>query len=419
MSDQTAIDPEVVARTHEGRAQRARELAVRPAAGPPSGREWSELEKMADTLAFSDLVPDHLKGKPRDVLVISLVARDLQLPTISSLSKVHVIDGVPSLAAELMRAVVKREGHEIWDEGDCTSTAARLHGRRKDSERVITVEYTIEDAEKAGLLQIVDGKAQARSSGGRKLAWEKFTADMLYARASSRLCRRVFEDVLLGVTYTPEEVSSAKELDAPLETPPEQLLPPVPEDGLPGRWDSWLERLQVAHPDAEILTAARPFYAGKGELTIELLAQASPNIPMDSKVELARRLKLLRDKREAEADDDHDEPEAAAEDAPDATEPQAITGVMLPPEELEMVGAEHAGDPPLAICGAPDPSQAEDGELLCNFAPEHDGRHSWETDGADPTAGPRSDADHCWAHEERVEGCTDCAWSGDRPTPSP
>lgn len=384
MTDQDAVmDTEVVARTHEERAQQARDLAVRPAAGPPSGREWSELEKMADTLAFSDLVPDHLKGKPRDVLVISLVARDLQLPTISSLSKVHVIDGVPSLAAELMRAVVKREGHEVWVDPASDNTTATVHARRKGSDRVESATYTLEDAEQAGLLTIIDGKAKARSSYDKPLAWEKYTADMLVARASSRLCRRVFEDVLLGVTYTPDEVSSAKELDNPLESPPEQILPSVPKDGLPGRWDSWLERLQTVHSDDEIVEVARPFYGGQGELTIMRLAQASPNIPMDSKVEIARRLKLRRDKRDEEAERDGADPGTSDEgektEAPegDPIEGDSLTGVVMPPEELEAVGTEHAGDQPHDVtgCGEVDPKAPT---ALCTFEAGHEGLHSWD-----------------------------------------
>jgi hypothetical protein len=46
----------------------------------PTGLEWQALERMAETLADSDLIPYRLKRKPGDVAVILLAAREYGIP---------------------------------------------------------------------------------------------------------------------------------------------------------------------------------------------------------------------------------------------------------------------------------------------------------------------------------------------------
>jgi hypothetical protein len=63
----------------------------------------------------------------------------------------------------------------------------------------MTVEFTMEQAKRVVSKQgkpLVEGRA-----------WKNYPEDMLWARAVSRLCRRLFPDLLSGMTYTPSELS--------------------------------------------------------------------------------------------------------------------------------------------------------------------------------------------------------------------
>jgi hypothetical protein len=118
-----------------------------------------------------------------------------------------VIEGKPSLAPEGMRGLVLKAGHRI-DVKQATNDKVVLYGRRADSGSEATVEWTMKDAQLAGL-------------AGRG-AWKTYPRAMLMARATSELCRMLFADIIAGLSYTPEEVMSVagKEYDhAYAETP--------------------------------------------------------------------------------------------------------------------------------------------------------------------------------------------------------
>ena len=163
------------------------------AIGPPSASEWGSMKDQAITLARSGLVPGNLRNKPDDILVIALAGRELGLPPMAAINKIFVVDGKPTLSAELMCALVQREGHEIWVESS-SSKKAVVKGKRKGSDREQSVEFTMEEASQAG----VAGKQN----------WKKYPAAMLRARAISALCRFAFADVLMGHSYTPEEMGA-------------------------------------------------------------------------------------------------------------------------------------------------------------------------------------------------------------------
>lgn len=191
------------------------EVAVRedqaPVISAPSQHEWNQLWTQAEALSRSQLVPGALRGKPADLMVIWLTGRELQIPPMQALGKIHVIDGKASMSAELMASLVLRAGHEIVYE-EQSAQACRLKVRRRGQESWSSFEFTIDDAITAGLCSIKDGKPYARSSNGKKLPWEQYPKSMNSARALSLACRAMFPDVMMGVSYVPEELGA--EVDA-------------------------------------------------------------------------------------------------------------------------------------------------------------------------------------------------------------
>lgn len=169
----------------------------------PDGQDMAQAMEMAKVLAASGLVPSALRGKPADILLILLTAREVGVGPVQALSGIHVIEGKPTMSAELMRALVMRSGHTLTI--DVTDKRAVAHGKRRDTGAEATYEFTIDDATLAGLT--------------RKTVWVQHPKAMLSARATSALCRQLFPDVIAGVSYVPEELEhvTAERADQPAQ----------------------------------------------------------------------------------------------------------------------------------------------------------------------------------------------------------
>jgi hypothetical protein len=159
-----------------------------PPRSSPNG-SW----KLAQTIAGTDFVPDALRGNVPAITAAMLTGREIGIGPMHSLRAIDVIDGKPSLSAELMASLVLRSGHFLW----CPSPppTCTMVGRRKDwPDRIPdqSVTWTLEDAKQAGLA----GKGN----------WQKYPRAMLRARATSELCRGVFADVVERVGYVAEEL---------------------------------------------------------------------------------------------------------------------------------------------------------------------------------------------------------------------
>lgn len=170
---------------------------------------WSDVAKFADYIAPTEFVPKDLRNKPASVAAAMMRANELGISPLQGLAQIHVINGRPGLASELMRALVQSHGHEIWTE-ELTVTKVTLCGQRKGSSHVSKVTWTMDDAKRAGL-----------SSD----AWRKYPRAMLLARATGELCRLNFADVLAGMSYSVEELEEWIDDEPPSEGSPEPTSP--------------------------------------------------------------------------------------------------------------------------------------------------------------------------------------------------
>lgn len=135
-------------------------------------------------------------GDASAVMTLMLSARELGISPMQAINGgLNIIQGKVEISARLMNAMIRRAGHSIKTI-ESTENACRLHGRRKDNGDEEEVVFTIEDAKKAGLY---------KPGGG----WTKYPSDMLYARALSRLARRLFPDVI-GCAYVEGEIQDVK-----------------------------------------------------------------------------------------------------------------------------------------------------------------------------------------------------------------
>lgn len=185
----------------------------------PSADEFAFVFQMAEALSRSQLVPSSARGKAADVAIILLAARDMGIPLTQALAKLNVIEGRLTLSAEVMVALVLRDGHRIWCE-TLDATHAVAAGQRRGDEYVTRFSFTMDDADAAGL----KGKDN----------WRKYPKAMLWARAVSGLVRMHFPDVTAGITYTPEEMGDEDRFTAH----PATGVEPSVREGLAARIDA-------------------------------------------------------------------------------------------------------------------------------------------------------------------------------------
>jgi len=183
------------------------DLAVRstvPAA------EWGLMLAQAEELSRSDIIPAAYRRKPANVVVAALTGRAHGWDVLTAMRNGHVIEGTWGMKPEAMLGLVRAAGHSV--NGSTTPTGASVHGKRHDTGDEMTVDFTIEDAARAGLA----GKG----------TWKAYPQMMCYWRAVGLLCRMLFSDVTLGV-HAVDELGG--QLDADGEVIETTMGPREPE----------------------------------------------------------------------------------------------------------------------------------------------------------------------------------------------
>jgi len=228
-----------------------------------------------------DLLPQSLWSKPQPdgqggmtrpapspakVLLLAETGSMLGLHPMAALQSIHIIEGKPTLSANLLAALVRRAGHRLrvttsgdWKTGTFVARAVLIRSDDPDFEFV--VEWTKERAATAGLA----GKGN----------WNKYPEAMCKARAITEVIREGAPDVTIVAAYTPEELGAAEvtEEGEPIELKPSQegqapvsapepeasAQPPAAEVRQPSR--DWLVDANAAKSRDEL----RPVYAAAQE----------------------------------------------------------------------------------------------------------------------------------------------------------
>lgn len=182
--------------------------------------------------------PGGLAPSPAKVLLLAETGTMLGLHPMAALQSIHIIEGKPTLSANLLAALVRRAGHKLrvttsgdWQAGTFVARAALI--RSDDPEFEFVVEWGKERAQRAGLL-------------GKKGPWSSYPEAMAKARAITEVIREGAPDVTIVAAYTPEELGETN----------------VAEDG------SVLEATVSAQTSAPV-PAPRPAPAGPAENIVD------------------------------------------------------------------------------------------------------------------------------------------------------
>lgn len=151
-----------------------------------------DLYEMAETVAAARMLPVHYRNSPADVLIAFNLGLAVGITPTQALYEIYVVNGRPSMSANLMAALVRRAGHKLHVNGDeksCTATLTRRDAAPDEPPFEFT--WTIEMAHRAGLTG--------------KDTWRHYPATMLRSRATSEVCKMGASECLAGITLTIDE----------------------------------------------------------------------------------------------------------------------------------------------------------------------------------------------------------------------
>jgi hypothetical protein len=183
----------------------------------PSNQEWRLILQQADWISRSGIVPKSyqsiiaqdgriVQDRRPNVVVATLMGRTFGWDLLTAMRNIHVIEGAATLKPEALLGLIRSRGHKVKiirhpDRVD-------VYSRRVDTGDEMNATFSFEDAVRADLCKLKDGRPWARSKEGKPLSWEKYPVDMCQWRATAIIARGLYSDITLGLGYLPEELGA-------------------------------------------------------------------------------------------------------------------------------------------------------------------------------------------------------------------
>ncbi len=163
----------------------------------PSESEFASMMAQAQAFVESGLMPPSIQNAAAAVVMIQK-GRELRVPPMQAMTSIHVIKGKPAISAELMLALIYRDSPQsdiVFKE--LTRERCVIHARRKPTDPWQEFSFDQQDVQLAGL-------------GGNHNTYPRA---MKKARAITEMARTMFPDIIMGCSYTPEELGANLDID--------------------------------------------------------------------------------------------------------------------------------------------------------------------------------------------------------------
>lgn len=174
-------------------------------------REWlhlfTECRAAAEVLARTSFVPKDMMGKPAEIATAMLKGWELGLDPLDALASIYVVHGRVGFYAEFMRRRMIQAGH-VFRIVESTDSRCVVEGTRVDNGETHRAVFTAEQAKRA------------------KIDIQAYPAEKLVARATSRLVKQAFPDVLSGSLIVEDLLDGIVSVDS-------QRVDVVPDEGQP------------------------------------------------------------------------------------------------------------------------------------------------------------------------------------------
>ncbi len=244
----------------------------------------NEALTLAEVMASASLMPDHLRGKPGDCLLIVMQAQRWGMDAVSVAQCTSVVHGKLCYEGKLVAAALYSMG----------AIDGRLHYEIKGSGANASITVIATPRGGTGPQSVAgsvkDWRTFGKDKSGNRIdnAWDKMPEDMLVYRGTRQWARRYAPDALLGV-YTPDEMEDhalGATVVATIQTAaakPAELLP-YTDEAFARNLPQWHQIIADRKRTADDLIAT---VSSKGALSPEQVAaiKAGPAKPGDAPID--------------------------------------------------------------------------------------------------------------------------------------
>ena len=237
----------------------------------PVVRSMDDVERAAAAMSKSGYFQD-AKDAAQSIVKI-LAGQEMGFGPFASMTGIYIIQGRPSIGANLMAAAVKSSGRYNYRVIEMTDAVCEIaffeQGQECGRSR-----FTIEDARKAQTKNL-----------------DKFPRNMLFARAMSNGCRWFTPDIFAGApTYTPEELgANINEAGDMIDIMPTTYTPQPEKTITISRQDEITQELGFE----DTVTEAKPAKMNIGDAMNELSSDGTPYGGKET-ADLVNRLNAMR-----------------------------------------------------------------------------------------------------------------------------
>jgi len=159
----------------------------------PFESEWKIMKETATMLINTGFLPPAI-NTPQKAMALMLKGRELNIPPMSAIEQINIIQGKPAVSAELQLALIYRKYPNAQiNFKQLSNKICEIHAARPGGP-VNVFGFTIEDASQASLLG--------------KPVWKQYPRAMLRSRCISEMARSLFPECILGLSHTQEELGA-------------------------------------------------------------------------------------------------------------------------------------------------------------------------------------------------------------------
>jgi hypothetical protein len=147
--------------------------------------QLAELAQTQQLCAMLLKTPHYAKMGAEGIFAIVSKASKIGIDPVEALNGgLYYVKGKVEMSAQMMNALIREGKHSVTKDKRSDDTICILHGKRADTGDTWTESFSLQDAQRAGLINNPTWKAHPKS--------------MLFARALSLLARQLFPDVIRG-----------------------------------------------------------------------------------------------------------------------------------------------------------------------------------------------------------------------------
>lgn len=161
----------------------------------PSQSDWNFMVQWGKQAIMTGMLPPSIKSAEAAAIII-LKGRELGLSFMTSIAHIHVVNGKPTMSAELIQGLARK------------NLPGLVINIIESDDRIAEIEFIRPERGSKAFRQKFTMDQAIVAKLTNKDVWKQYPAAMLWSRAVTAGLRKVCPEALMGISYTPEEMGA-------------------------------------------------------------------------------------------------------------------------------------------------------------------------------------------------------------------